>query len=238
MSTTAEAPAEHGRPARDGGRPAGPTPGQRRRRKTRRNLVVTLVLAAVLLAVMIAVTPFKTAEQVRALNPPAFSADTYVAEGFPKITAGITDRATPIATLAPAVDADVAAAGAEYGVDGGGTFTFPVSATGTVASVDANFAVLQVEGVPEGDVVRIPLGAALNGTPVRDAAGLAFGDFPGQTEFQNVANELKIAMTTKVLEPADLAGRQGQEVSVVGVYATGGPPNSFIVQPVSIEAGP
>ncbi len=198
--------------------------------------MITLVLGVVLLAAMIAVTPFKTAEQVRALNPPTFAADTYVAESFPKIVADITERATPIEVLAPAVDADVAAAGEEYGVDGGGTFTFPVSATGTVSSVDTSFAELRVDGVPEGDVLRIPLGAALNGTPVRDAAGLAFGDFPGQTEFQNVANELKIAMATEVLEPADLAGTQGQQVSVVGAYATGGPPNSFIIQPVSIEA--
>lgn len=238
MSTTAAAPADQGG-ARTDGRGDAPTPGRRRRRRARRNLVVAIVLGAVLLVLMVAVTPFKTAAQVKALNPPPFAADAYVAKSFPRIVATITQEATPITTLAPAVDADPAAAGKEYGLDAGsGSFTFAVSARGTVASVDANFAVLTVAGLPEGDVVRVPLGGALNGTPVRDAAGLAFGDFPGQTEFQNVANELKKTMTTKVLQPADLAGKQGQQVSVVGAYATGGPPKSFIVQPVSIEAGP
>lgn len=213
------------------------TPGQLRRRKARRRSVVVVGVAAVLLAAMLVSTRYYTPAEVRAFNPPAFEASTYVEESFPDIAANLAEEATPIATLAPAVDADPSAAGERYGVDQGSGFAFPVSAEGTVASVDENFAVLTVDGVPEGDTVRIPLGAALNGTPVRDAAGLAFGDFPGQTDYQNVANELKLTMQSEVLDPADLAGKQGQQVSVVGAYASGGPPNNFIVQPVSIEAG-
>ena len=236
MSATTEAPSTEQAPRASSERAL--TPGQVRRRKARRRSAVVIGAAVVLLAAMLVSTRYYTPAQVRAFNPPAFEAGAYVEQNFPKITANLTDEATSIATLAPAVDADPAAAGEQYGVDqGSGAFAFPVSAQGTVASVDANFAVLTVDGVPEGDTVRIPLGAALNGTPVRDADGLAFGDFPGQTDYQNVANELKLTMQSQVLQPADLAGKQGRQVSVVGAYASGGPPNSFIIQPVSIEAG-
>ena len=237
MSATTETPStEQAAPAPSSERAL--TPGQVRRRKARRRTVVVIGVAVVLLAAMLVSTRYYTPAQVRAFNPPAFEASVYVEKNFPDITANLTAKATPIATLAPAVDTDPAAAGKQYGVDqGGGNFAFPTSAKGTVESVDENFAVLKVDGVPEGDTVRVPLGAALNGTPVRDADGLAFGDFPGQTDYQNVANELKLTMQSKVLQPADLANEQGQQVSVVGAYATGGPPNSFIIQPVSIEAG-
>ncbi len=236
MSAVAEAPVE---PDRSG--PRGndsQSPGQRRRQRARRRTMIVIGAALILVVMMVVATNFKTAEQVRALNPPAFEASRYVDENFTKITTELTDGATPIAELAPAVDADPAAAGEQFGVDqGGGSFAFPVSVTGTVESVDENFAVIAAPGVPEGDTVRVPLGAALNGTPVRDAAGLTFGDFPGQTEYQNVANELKLTMQDDVLAGADLASLQGEQVVVVGAFATGGPANSFIVQPVSIEAG-
>lgn len=236
MSAVTEAPAEQDRPAPAKARAL--TPGQRRRRRARRRAVIAVAAGVVLLVVMVVSTNFKTAAQVRALNPPAFEASRYVQQSFAKITTDLTDEATPISELAPAVDTDAAAAGQQFGVDqGAGNFAFPVSATGTVESVDENFAVLAVPGVPDGDAVRVPIGTALNGTPVRDAAGLKFGDFPGQTDYQNVANELKLTMQDEVLAPADLASKQGQQVVVVGAFATGGPPNSFIIQPVSIEAG-
>jgi predicted lipoprotein len=197
--------------------------------------------AVVLLVVAMALdTKFLSPEAAAELNPAAFNAETYAAEQFPKITASIKEKAVDLATLAPAVAQDKAAAGRQYGRDlGSGQYAFPVKATGTATEVDANFIRLTVEGVPPDAAVRIPLGAAVSGTPVRDATGdITFGDFTGQTEFQNVANQFKLRIQQDVIAKIDPASLQGKQVTVYGAWATGGPPNSYLIQPVAIEAGP
>ena len=201
--------------------------------------MLVAVLAVALLAAMVASTKFLTPQQVTALNPPAFTASGYVAQHFPEVTKTLTDKATDIATVAPAIDAGPAAAGKKYGTAvGGDQYAFAVKATGTVTSVDSDFVILKVPGVPAKDTVRIPLGIALNGTPVRDAPGtIAYGDFPDQTAYQSVANLFTERMRQQVLAPAKLPAAKGRSVTVVGAYETGGPPNSYIIQPVSISVG-
>ena len=201
--------------------------------------LIGVAALAVLVVAMLVDTTFLTPGEASELNPAAFDAKTYVAKEFPKIAAGITEKANDLATLAPAIDADPAAAGKQYGTDvGSGKYAFPVKAAGTVATVDADFMVLKIPGVPAGDTVRIPLGAAVSGTPVRDATGdITFSDFAGQTDFQSVANELKLKMRADVIGKIDPPSLKGKTVTVVGAYSSGGPPNSFVVQPISIEAG-
>jgi predicted lipoprotein len=176
--------------------------------------------------------------QASSLNPAAFNAKTYVQTNFPKIRSTLTEKATDIVVLAPAVDKDPAAAAKKYGTDvGSGKYAFPVKATGTVKEVDENFMLVAVPGVPAGDKVRIPLGFAITGTPVRDATGgMTFSDFSGQTDYQSVANELKVKIRADVTSKLDPPSLKGKKVTVVGAYSTGGPPSSFIIQPVSIEA--
>ena len=147
------------------------------------------------------------------LNPAAFNAKTYVQTNFPKIRSTLTEKATDIVVLAPAVDKDPAAAAKKYGTDvGSGKYAFPVKATGTVKEVDENFMLVAVPGVPAGDKVRIPLGFAITGTPVRDATGgMTFSDFSGQTDYQSVANELKVKIRADVDVQAGPAVAQGQE---------------------------
>jgi predicted lipoprotein len=202
--------------------------------------VKTLVGAAVLVAVVVAMvlgTKFVTPEEAAALNPAAFDAKVFADENFPKVVADLTEKATDITVLAPAVAKDPAVAGEQYGADiGSGRFAFPVKATGTVTEVDANFMLLSVPGLAAQEQVRVPVGAALNGTPVRDAPGtITFGDFVGQTDFQAVANEFKLKMQSEVLGAVDPPSLTGKQITVVGAYASGGPPNSYIIQPVSIE---
>ena len=96
-----------------------------------------------------------------------------------------------------------------------------------------------IDGVPKGDTVRIPVGSAVSGTPIRDASGfMTFSDFPGQTDFQNVANELKLKIAADVVGPLDPSSLKGKNVTVVGAFSTGGPANAFLVQPASIEVAP
>lgn len=192
---------------------------------------------AVLLVAIVVSTRFLTPEEVAALNPPPFSARQFASEAFPKVSKEIAESATDITVLAPAIADDPAAAGQEYGQNlGSGAFAFPVRATGSATEVDANFVLLEVRGLPNGTEVRIPLGAAVSGTPVRDATGtITFGDFTDQTAFQSVANEFKLKIESEVLGSIDPASLRGQQVTVVGAWSTGGPPNSYIIQPVSIE---
>jgi predicted lipoprotein len=208
--------------------------------KRRSPTVARLVAGGAVVVLVIAMalsTKFLTPEEVSALNPEAFNAETFVEEEFPGLKEEITRSATDIAVLAPAVAKDPAAAGAQYGQDlGSGAFAFPVTATGEATQVDAEFILLSVPGLPAQVEVRIPLGAAVSGTPVRDATGtLKFGDFVDQTAFQSVANELKLKIERDVLSTIDPQAVKGTQITVVGAWATGGPPNSFIIQPVSIE---
>lgn len=204
-----------------------------------RQLGVAAAGAAALVA-MVLDTTFVSPDEAAAARPAVFSAEEFVDESFPDVVTSLTQMATDITELAPAVAADPAAAGKEYGTDvGSGKFAYAVTATGTVTEVDADFAVLQVPGLPPEVTVRIPLGAAVSGTPVRDAPGtITFSDFVGQTDFQSVANQLKIKIQSDVLSTIEPTSLAGQEVTVVGAWATGGPPSSFIIQPVSIEVGP
>lgn len=206
----------------------------------RRGPLVTAGAVVLLLLAMVVSTKFLTPSEAEALRPRKFEAKTYVAENFEKVVQTLTQEATDLSTLARAVDEDPAAAGAASGVDmGGGKFAFPVRASGTVASVDERFIELTVAGVPEGDTVRIPISNAVSGTPIRDAAGfMTFSDFPGQTDFQNVANELKVKVLADVVGAVDTASLEGRQVTVVGAFSTGGPKGSYLVQPVTIEVAP
>jgi predicted lipoprotein len=204
-------------------------------------LLKRLVLVAALVVLVLAMvlnTKFLTPSEASALKPAAFSAKTYVQKNFPTMTETLTRKATDVAVLVPAIDKDEAAAGKQYGIDvGSGKFAFPVKASGTVTEVDENFMTLAVPGVPAGKTVRVPLGAAVSGTPLRDATGdMTFSDFSGQTDFQSVANELKVKVRADVIDKADPASLKGKKVTVVGAHSSGGPRTSFIIQPVSIEA--
>ena len=200
----------------------------------------TAVLAAVLVVVAVAAvvdTTFIGPGQAAAGGAAGpFDPAKYAADQFPRLTEEIGRRATELSVLAPALDADLAAAGKRYGQDlGAGSFAFAVKATGTVKTVDENFAVLTVRGVPASDVVRIPLGAALNGSPIRDCTGtLRFGDFPDQTAYQEVSNQFRQLAQRQVIAKADLTAAVGKTVSVVGAIGSGGPKRTYSVNPVSI----
>ncbi len=203
-------------------------------------LVKRLVLIAALVVLVLAMvlnTKFLTPSEATALKPAAFNAKTYVQKSFPKVTETLTSKATDVVVLIPAITKDEAAAGKQYGVDvGSGKFAFPVKATGTVTEVDPNFMTMAVPGVPAGKSVRVPVGSAVTGTPVRDATGdMTFSDFSGQTDFQSVANELKVRIRSDVIAKANPSTLKGKKVTVVGAHSSGGPRTSFIIQPVSIE---
>jgi len=182
-------------------------------------------------------TKFLSLKSSAAVGPATFNAATYARNNFPKVRKLIADHAVDITKLAPLVDRNLPAAGKRYGQSlGAGNFAFCVKARGRVRSVDSDFAIVKVAGLPAKDVVRIPLAYALNGSPVRDCTGtIAFGDFTDQTDYQDVSDEFKLIIQRQVIAPAKLRRAIGATVAVVGGFASGGPPHSFIIQPVAIE---
>lgn len=202
--------------------------------------ILVLVFGAIVVS-----TQYRSAEEGAAiasgLNPDKnFDPAAKAAELFPTIVAELPGKATDLTVLAPAVTDDLPGAGAQYGQDlGAGSYAFPVKVTGTVESADDKFMVLKVEGMGADQTVVVPTGPALNGGPVRDALGIIeFGDVPGQIEYQTLAQELKKLMIADVLKPADPASLAGTTITVYGAYKSGGPKDTWIIQPVKIEAAP
>jgi predicted lipoprotein len=198
---------------------------------------VAAIVAAALVVGMFLNTKFLSTTASASGQPGAFSAAAYASKKWPDLVDRIGNNAVDVTQLAPAVDADVAAAGKKYGQDlGAGSYAFPVKATGTVSAVDANFITLTVAGMPAGDTVRVPVGLALNGAPIRDATGtIKYGDFTDQTQYQEVANALKGISLKQVIAKVNPASLNGKQVTVVGATGTGGPPKAYAINPVKIE---
>lgn len=187
-------------------------------------------------------TTYTTADEGAAiasgLNPNKdFNPAVVASELFPQIKADLPLNAVDLPIFADESDADLVAAGGKYGQDlGAGSFAVPVVATGTVESVDDKFMNLTVEGIDAERPVVIPIGAALNGGPVRDALGIiSFGDVPDQIAFQTLAQEIKALMKAEALDPVDPASLTGKEIKVYGAWASTSPDSMWLIQPVVIE---
>lgn len=203
--------------------------------------VGAVVVAAVVVA-MIFSTKFVDPTEAARINPAAFDAATFANERFPTVAQRIQEKAVDVTEFAKASGAGGTnrdAAAQKYGQGSNGLFSVPVKTTGTVASLDENYALLTVPGMPAGAKVRLPIGNQVDGTAIRDATdAIKFGDVPGQTDFLTVANELTKVELSKVLQPADLASLKGKRIEVLGAYQTVGPRSSYLIQPVSIKAAP
>lgn len=163
-----------------------------------------------------------------------FSPAAYGASEFPKVKASIEQRAVDAVEVGNALAADKAAAGKKYGV-GSVNPVIPVKFTGTVEERKANYNVVKVDGMPEGMVIRVQTGPAVNGTELRDATGeIQFGQFKNQIEYQNAGAALNNEMKKQVLQGVDVENLNGKTVSVVGVFKVVDPKN-WLVTPVELE---
>lgn len=164
-------------------------------------------------------------------DPVAYAQDVYGDQVVPSIE----ENAVELVTLLDAIEADPAAAGAEYGHrNGESPFSFPVRVTGTVAEGNFGEVALEVEGA--GDVtVGVQTGPAVTGTAVRDATGLiTFEMFLNQIDFAAVATELNNQVKATVLIDTDFESLMGQEVTVLGAI-THDNPRHIKITPISIE---
>ncbi|GAA2853374.1 DUF2291 family protein [Streptosporangium fragile] len=204
-------------------------------------MLARLVWPAVMVVLAVAMamdTRVLSREEVTSINPAEFNAKDFVAGEYPKIVSAVEAKAVGLKEVAAAVAADPAAAGEKYGnVAGTDKYAIPVSFTGEVTEADEGLLTVEVAGLPKDSVVRVALGQAANGTALRDAPGtIKFKDFQNQTDYQQVANELKTKVLADVAGKVDAAAARGKNASVVGVYVTNtGPEGSYLVTPVKIE---
>jgi predicted lipoprotein len=217
------------------------------KKKSRRNLFIVLGIIVVLLIAMILSTKFLTPEELTAALPKKFDPKQTASDLWSKAQTEIPANAQPLSEVVPAMQKDLEAAATKYKAvsPAEGAYNFPVKFDGTVTDASADSLRLSVPGVPKETVVIVPLTTAINGAAVRDAMGFKFGDAPGQTDYQFVADELKKLMQQQVKsgvsDPASLKGKKVSGSGVVVVLSPSGAPpppaKPVNVQPVTIKAG-
>jgi len=164
-----------------------------------------------------------------------FQPDSYGAQEFPKVQADVEKRAVDAVTLATAVLADKKAAGEKYGVATSTGPVLPVSLNGTFGDRKANLNEFKVEGLPDGVVIRVQTGPAINGTELRDATGnIQFGQFTNQIEYQDAGSAINNEMKKATLGSLDPEKLTGKAATIVGVFKLINPKN-WLVTPVKVD---
>ncbi|KQS65434.1 hypothetical protein ASG39_09390 [Rhizobium sp. Leaf371] len=199
-----------------------------------RGRLVTAVLAVILVGAMAYDTRVVQIGSEHDVRADVFSPEAFGAENFPKVRDSVASRAVDAAELGQAIAADKAAAGTKYGVATSTGPVIPVKFTGVVGERKSSTNTIAVSGLPEGTVVRVQTGPAINGTDLRDATGeIEFGQFTNQIEYQNAGSALNNAMKKEALGSLDPAALQGKTVEITGVFKLINPKN-WLVTPVVV----
>lgn len=203
------------------------------RRRMKRYLLCGLVAAAVVVAMAVDSKVVKIGSEQDAQEQ-GFSAATYGEKTYPGIKNYVESHAVDAVELANALKANQQEAVKKYAT--GTTLpVLPVRFSGIVGEGKSGIFSLQVEGLPEGQKVRLQTGPVLTGTELRDVTGtIHFGDFTNQIEYQNAGAAINQALKTSLLDKLDRATLSGKRVEGVGVFRLL-TPNNWLVTPVSLE---
>lgn len=164
-----------------------------------------------------------------------FDPATYGADNFPTVQSAIVDKAVDADALAADIAKDPAAAAEEHAVQSSGGPVYSTTFTGVVGAGQSGIYEVAVEGLPEGLLIRVQTGPAINGTELRDATGeIEFGQFVNQIDFQNAASALNEELKTQVLADVDTAALTGKTIEVTGAFTLINP-NSWLVTPVELS---
>ena len=244
VSAQQEAERDKGAGSGEGTRPTSPGP-RRRTSRTRRRVVIGALLT-VLVVAMLANTRFLTPAEVDELTSddfdPAVTADELFEQARTELLADPSELGAVAAALAE--DPDAAADEFDAMEPSEETTAFAVTATGAVEEADDETLTLDIEDVDTGQTVTVPLGNALDGGLIRNVTGYEFGDAPGQTEYQQVGNELSALMLTNVQEAfgSDPGAAQGEQISIEGILSYAGSDadaaaqRPLIIQPLDVGA--
>ncbi|MFI6453736.1 DUF2291 family protein [Streptosporangium amethystogenes] len=199
---------------------------------------VAVALAAVLLAAIGFSTHYRSAGSVAAsgprFDPDAFGARTYQSEVVPTIRR----RAVELPMLVKTMTTDQGAANRRYGIrQGDGPYNFAVKGTGRAGVAKSGLMPVTVPDLPPGTRVSLQVGPAVNGTALRDAAGIGFRRFRNQAEYAAAATALNNQLREKLLKNLDPAQLNGKKISFVGAFnfLT---PSVVTITPVSIKEAP
>lgn len=203
------------------------------RRRLQRYLLCGLVAAAVVVAMAVDTTVVKIGSGQDAQEQ-GFSAATYGEKTYPGIQRYVESHAVDAVELANALKANQQDAVKKYAT--GTTLpVLPVRFSGTVGEGKSGIFNLNVEGLPQGQKVRLQTGPVLTGTELRDVTGqIQFGDFTNQIEYQNAGVAINQALKAALLDKLDRASLSGKHIEVVGVFRLL-TPNNWLVTPVSVE---
>jgi predicted lipoprotein len=123
--------------------------------------------------------------------------------------------------LLAAIEKDSAAAAKEHGVVAaeGGSPTFAIKGSGKVTKVDTEQPTGPVTvDVGGGKTVQIVTGPVILGTALRDIAGITFGDFTNQLDYQSAGTALNNKSKTDVIAPIDKATLEGKTLEFQGAF--------------------
>ncbi|KQS81258.1 hypothetical protein ASG25_07185 [Rhizobium sp. Leaf384] len=199
-----------------------------------RGRAIATALAVILVGAMAYNTRVVRIGSEHDVRADVFSPEAFGAENFPKVRDSVVSRAVDAAELGRAIAADKAAAGTKYGVATSTGPVIPVKLTGVVGERKSSTNTIAVPGLPEGTVVRVQTGPAINGTDLRDATGdIEFGQFTNQIEYQNAGSALNNAMKKEALGNIDPAALEGKTVDITGVFKLINPKN-WLITPVAV----
>ena len=165
----------------------------------------------------------------------AFDPDAFGQREFPRIRDYVLGKAVSAPQLAEELSADKKAAVDAYGTMAGAFPVLTVSFTGVVGEGKSGIFNVAVDGMPEGNGIRVQTGPAINGTELRDIVGdIEFGAFKNQIEYQDAGAGINRVMSSEVLTDLDRAALTGKTVSVAGAFTMINAKN-WLVTPVRLE---
>ncbi|MDZ5696515.1 DUF2291 domain-containing protein [Chelativorans sp. M5D2P16] len=159
----------------------------------------------------------------------------------PRVLPYLQENATDFATLGPAIEADLDAAGEAHGyrpTSEGTPWNFATLVTGTVIAAEtdtrAATADVDVDGDGTADAV-LQLGPVIRGTALRDVlAFVDFSSFTDQIEFAQLSRALNTKAYETALESLSREGLVGRKVEALGAFTVRGKGGAVLVTPVEI----
>ena len=203
--------------------------------RIRPRAVITAIAVLVLLGAIALDTKVVTIGGDGDLRQQAFDPDRFGRDEFPRIRDFVIDQAPDAALLAEELEADKTAATTAYGTMSGAFPVMTVTFTGSVGEGASGIFSVDVPDLPDGLMIRVQTGPAINGTELRDIVGdIDFGDFTNQIEYQNAGAGINRAMAAEILADLDRDALSGKTISVTGAFTLINP-NNWLVTPVALE---
>jgi len=203
--------------------------------RIRPRAVITAIAVLVLLGAIALDTKVVTIGGDGDLRQQAFDPDRFGRDEFPRIRDFVIDQAPDAALLAEELEADKTAATTAYGTMSGAFPVMTVTFTGSVGEGASGIFSVDVPDLPDGLMIRVQTGPAINGTELRDIVGdIDFGDFTNQIEYQNAGAGINRAMAAEILADLDRDALSGKTISVTGAFTLINP-NNWLVTPVALK---